>query len=36
VATLVFVPTVFALLHGMGRSRGNALTPAMEVPNARN
>src|SRR3984957_3642723 len=36
VATLVFVPTVFALLHGMSRSRGNAQTPATEVPNARN
>jgi multidrug efflux pump subunit AcrB len=36
VATLVFVPTVFALLHGMNRSRGNAQTPATEVPNARN
>jgi len=36
VATLIFVPTVFALLHGMRRSRGNAQSPATEVPNARN
>jgi hypothetical protein len=36
VATLVFVPTVFALLHGLHRSRGNAQTPATEVPDARN
>jgi multidrug efflux pump subunit AcrB len=33
VATLVFVPTVFALLHGKG---GNPLSPETEVPNARN
>jgi multidrug efflux pump subunit AcrB len=33
VATLVFVPTVFALLHG---SSGNPGSPETEVPNARN
>jgi multidrug efflux pump subunit AcrB len=33
VATLVFVPTVFALLHGRS---GNPQSPEMEVPNARN
>jgi multidrug efflux pump subunit AcrB len=33
VATLVFVPTVFALLHGKS---GNPQSPATEVPNARN
>jgi multidrug efflux pump subunit AcrB len=32
VATLVFVPTVFALLHGKS---GNRRNPATEVPNAR-
>jgi len=33
VATLIFVPTVFALLHGKSR---NSQSPATEVPNARN
>ena len=33
VATLVFVPTVFALLHGSSGSPGS---PETEVPNARN
>ncbi len=33
VATLVFVPTVFALLHGKS---GNPRTPATENPSARN
>jgi multidrug efflux pump subunit AcrB len=33
VATLVFVPTVFALLH---KKSGNPRSPATEVPNARN
>jgi len=36
VATLVFVPTVFSLLHGMRLSRGNPQSPEMENPNARN
>src|SRR5208282_5014454 len=33
VATLVFVPTVFALLHAKS---GNPGSPETEVPNARN
>jgi multidrug efflux pump subunit AcrB len=33
VATLLFVPTVFALLH---KKSGNPRSPATEVPNARN
>ena len=36
VATLVFVPTVFGLLHGMRLSRGNPQSPEMENPNAGN
>jgi multidrug efflux pump subunit AcrB len=36
VATLVFVPTVFGLLHGMRLSRGNSPNPETENPNARN
>jgi multidrug efflux pump subunit AcrB len=36
VATLVFVPTVFSLLHGIGRPRGNTQSPPTENPNARN
>jgi multidrug efflux pump subunit AcrB len=34
VATLVFVPTVFSLLHGMRRPHGNSQRPEMENPNA--
>jgi multidrug efflux pump subunit AcrB len=36
VATLVFVPTVFGLLHGMRLSRGNTQSLETENPNARN
>ena len=36
VATLVFVPTVFSLLHGMRPSRVNPQSPETENPNARN
>jgi Cu/Ag efflux pump CusA len=36
VATLLFVPTVFGLLHGMRLSRGNSQSPETENPNARN
>jgi multidrug efflux pump subunit AcrB len=35
VATLVFVPTVFGLLHGMRLSHGNSQSPETENPNAR-
>jgi multidrug efflux pump subunit AcrB len=35
VATLVFVPTVFGLLHGMHFSPGNTQSPETEDPNAR-
>jgi multidrug efflux pump subunit AcrB len=36
VATLVFVPTVFGLLHGMRLSRANSQSPETENPNASN
>jgi multidrug efflux pump subunit AcrB len=35
VATLLFVPTVFGLLHGMRLSHGNTQSPEPENPNAR-
>jgi multidrug efflux pump subunit AcrB len=35
VATLLFVPTVFSLLHGMRLSHGNRQNPEPENPNAR-
>jgi multidrug efflux pump subunit AcrB len=34
VATLVFVPTVFGLLHGMRLSGGSKTSPVTEIPNA--
>ena len=34
VATLVFVPTVFSLLHGMRSSQGNPQIPETENPHA--
>ena len=34
VATLVFVPTVFGLLHGLRLSRGNTQSPETENLNA--
>jgi multidrug efflux pump subunit AcrB len=36
VATLVFVPTVFGLLHGMRPSRVHPQSPETENPNAGN
>jgi hypothetical protein len=36
VATLVFVPTVFGLLHGMRLSHGNDQSAKKENPNGGN